>query len=187
MLSGVATNNTVENAIQDGEVTDSEVITTATGSMSVSSAMSGIKASNADAMELTLYSSPVLGDGEMANNPYIHETPEPITRVCWGNYVAVSQAWARDNDVETFETKTNVAKINIGDVEISLPIVVQPGLQRNTIAIPIGYGRGRNNAGKVAAEAGGANAFYLASSLAEWLISQIWEISQSPTLAQKKM
>ncbi|MFT6962461.1 MAG: molybdopterin-containing oxidoreductase family iron-sulfur binding subunit [Flammeovirgaceae bacterium] len=137
---------------------------TVSAGMSVSDAMSGIKSGNADAIELVLYSSPVLGDGELANNPYIHETPEPITRVCWGNYVAVSQAWARDNNVETFETKTNVAKITVGDVEISLPIVVQPGLQKNTIAIPIGYGRNRNNAGKVAEEAGGANGFYLASA-----------------------
>ncbi len=164
MGSMLGTSSTVIGATNDGEVTDSEVIGTPSGSMSVSDAMAGIKASNPDAMELTLYSSPVLGDGEMANNPYIHETPEPITRVCWGNYVAVSQAWARANNVETFETKTNVAKITVGDVEMSLPIIVQPGLQKNTIAIPIGYGRNRNNAGKVAAEAGGANGFYLASA-----------------------
>lgn len=117
-----------------------------------------------DGLELVIYSSSLMGAGDHANNPYLQETPEPITRVCWGNYVAVSQAKAKELGVEIFETKTHVAKVSIDGTEVSLPIVVQPGLERNSIAIPLGYGRTKENAGRVAAEAGGVNAFPLATA-----------------------
>lgn len=121
------------------------------------------KAASTD-VELIVYSSSVMGSGEFANNPYIQETPEPITRVCWGNYVAVSMTKAKELGVETFETKTHVAKITVDGKELSLPIVVQPGLEANTIAIPLGYGRSKERAGKVAGEAGGENGFKVASA-----------------------
>ncbi|MGB0525475.1 MAG: TAT-variant-translocated molybdopterin oxidoreductase [Flammeovirgaceae bacterium] len=126
------------------------------------------KAASTD-LELLVYSSPVMGWGEHANNPYIQETPEPITRVCWGNYVAVSLKKALELGVETFETKTHVAKVTVDGTAYNLPIVVQPGLEDNTIAVPVGYGR-VEHAGKVAKEAGGENAYPMAT-LADGMVA----------------
>jgi hypothetical protein len=41
--------------------------------------------------ELVLYTKTGLGDGQQANNPWLQEFPDPITRVSWDNYVTVSQ------------------------------------------------------------------------------------------------
>ena len=131
--------------------------------MSADEAVAAIKASSSG-LELALFSSSVLGWGEEANNPYLHETPEPITRVCWGNYIAVSPKRAQDLGVNIFETKTSVLKVTVDGAEpIMLPAVIQPGLNNDVIAIPVGYGRSKEDAGKVAAEAAGVNAFPLAS------------------------
>ncbi|UZR93099.1 TAT-variant-translocated molybdopterin oxidoreductase [Chondrinema litorale] len=127
----------------------------------INSAASAIKSkATGEGLELVVYTNPTIGTGAYANNPMLQETPEPISRVCWGNFVSVSQSYAREKGVAgDFETKKPVAKVKVGDVEMSLPVIVQPGQEKNTIAIALGYGRGKDFAGKVAAEAGGVNAF----------------------------
>src|SRR5699024_424574 len=42
--------------------------------------------------ELTLYSSVGLGDGKQANNPWLQEFPDPITRSTWDNFITMSMA-----------------------------------------------------------------------------------------------
>jgi len=39
-----------------------------------------------------LYSKTGMGDGRQANNPWLQEFPDPISRVSWDNYVTVSKA-----------------------------------------------------------------------------------------------
>ena len=43
-------------------------------------------------LELTLYTKTSLGDGQQANNPWLQEMPDPITRATWDNYITVSKA-----------------------------------------------------------------------------------------------
>ena len=43
-------------------------------------------------MELTLYTKIGMGDGQQANNPWLQEFPDPITRTSWDNYLTVSKA-----------------------------------------------------------------------------------------------
>ncbi|PWJ43110.1 TAT-variant-translocated molybdopterin oxidoreductase [Sediminitomix flava] len=119
---------------------------------------------NNEGIELVVFAPTLIGNGAMANNPMLQETPDPITKVTWGNYVAISQALAKELfSAEEFETKKNVVAITINGNTIELPAIVQPGLKKNVIAIPYGYGRGEG-AGRVAAEAGGVNAFAFAGS-----------------------
>lgn len=46
---------------------------------------------NTNTIELMLYEKIGIGNGEHANNPYLLEFPDPISRACWDNYLAVSQ------------------------------------------------------------------------------------------------
>lgn len=111
------------------------------------------------ATELYIYSNNLIGTGEQANNPILQETPDPISRICWGNYVAVSPKLAAELKAKVVETTTQFAKVTVGSQTFKLPILIQPGLPTNTIAVKTGYGRA--NVGKVAKEAGGINAFRL--------------------------
>jgi hypothetical protein len=49
------------------------------------------QAKPAQGFELILYTKTGMGDGQQANNPWLQEFPDPITRVSWDNYVTVSK------------------------------------------------------------------------------------------------
>jgi molybdopterin-containing oxidoreductase family iron-sulfur binding subunit len=112
-------------------------------------------------LEFVAYFNPIIGTGVQANNPILQETPDPISRVCWGNFVSVATDKAKELGVEVFENKVSTAKLSVNGKEVELPIVVQPGQAKGTVAVALGYGRTKDLAGKVATEAGGANAYAL--------------------------
>ncbi len=111
--------------------------------------------SNKDKVELNLYTKVGAGDGRYANNPWLQELPDPISKVCWDNYAAIGKVTAdklnlKDGDVITVKTKG-------GTVE-GIPVLVQPGQARDTISIALGYGR---TAGGRVAKYVGKNAYPL--------------------------
>ncbi len=95
-------------------------------------------------LELIMYQNVPIGDGTLANNPWLQELPDPVSRVCWDNYVAVSPAFAALRGW----TQGDVIAVN----GIDLPVLIQPGQARNTLAVAVGYGR--KNAGRVATDLG---------------------------------
>ncbi len=115
----------------------------------VSAAMSALNRSTAgEGIEIAFYEKVAIGDGSQANNPWLQETPDPVTKSTWDNYLCVSQAWATENGVEAFEGKCNKAVVTVGDKSVTLPILIQPGQAPGTVGIAVGYGR--TSAGKVA-------------------------------------
>ncbi|NTV82831.1 MAG: molybdopterin oxidoreductase, partial [Bacteroidales bacterium] len=101
------------------------------------------KAAIADSsgLELVLYEKIGIGTGKHANNPWLQELPDPISKAVWDNYVCVAPSYAKEHDLKN----EDVVLIN-GKIE--LPVLVQPGQHPSTIGIAIGYGR--TSAGKVA-------------------------------------
>ena len=112
-------------------------------------------------LQLVIYEPVLMGWGVQANNPILQDTPDPISKVCWGNYVAVSQKFAQQNNLKTAEGRSDLVTIKVGDQEMTLPVLVQPGQASNVIALALGYGRAAEKAGKVAGEAAGMNAFVM--------------------------
>ena len=109
--------------------------------------------------EVHLYQTVALGDGRHANNPWLQELPDPVTKVTWGNFVAVSPATATRLGVEAGD----VLRVSAGDHAAELPVFVQPGQSSETVSIALGYGRER--AGRVGTGVG-ANAFRFADARA---------------------
>jgi molybdopterin-containing oxidoreductase family iron-sulfur binding subunit len=91
------------------------------------------KESDKNILELVLYERVPLGEGRQANNPWLQELPDPITRICWDNYATISPAQAKENNLNDNDV------INIGKIE--LPVLIQPGQAYGTIGIALGYGR----------------------------------------------
>ena len=46
-----------------------------------------LAATSTSGMELTLYPKTGMGDGQQANNPWLQEFPDPLTRTTWDNYL----------------------------------------------------------------------------------------------------
>ena len=114
-------------------------------------------AANAGA-ELVVYSKIGIGSGTFANNPWLQEMADPITKATWDNYLTVSQKWASDNGVSMVEENTKKAKLTVNGKSIVVPILVQPGQANGTFGLALGYGR--TKAGRVA-DGVGVNAYDL--------------------------
>lgn len=95
-------------------------------------------------IELAIFENVGIGNGSVANNPWLQEFPEPVTKACWDNHAGLSQKTAKDLGVE----QGDVVKVDLNGKSVELPVIVQPGLSHNTVAIVIGYGR--EKAGKSA-------------------------------------
>jgi molybdopterin-containing oxidoreductase family iron-sulfur binding subunit len=99
-------------------------------------------------LELVLYTKTGMGDGQQANNPWLQEFPDPITRVSWDNYVTVSNADAKtlglSNQIVangglngSYATITTADGLKLENV----PVIVQPGQAVGTVGLALGYGR----------------------------------------------
>ena len=107
-------------------------------------------------LEVTLYEKGALRDGRQANNPWLQELPDPVTRIAWGNYASVSPRLADGLGLAAGD----VVALCRGALRIELPVQIQPGLPPRSVAVALGYGRRR--AGK-AGDGVGANAWPLVS------------------------
>ncbi len=107
--------------------------------------MAGAQA--AKGFELVLYTKTGLGDGQQANNPWLQELPDPITRVSWDNYLCVSRVDAeklglQNNNVANGGLNGSYATISVNDVAIkNVPVIVQPGQAVGTVGLALGYGK----------------------------------------------
>lgn len=150
-----------EKALQDGVAS-----TTTTQTYSIplfkgnaTEAIAKINANKkAGKAELVLYQKVAIGEGKQSNNPWLHEMPDPITKATWDNYAMISVALAKelgiavDDDYEVHPEKP-IIKITANGRALELPVLVIPGMQANTIAVAVGYGRSEK-IGKAAAGVG---------------------------------
>ncbi|TDN37474.1 4Fe-4S dicluster domain-containing protein [Hymenobacter sp. UV11] len=155
-----------DKVVHDGVATGSALTTNPfTGrAMSVAEATSGISNGAKTGIEAVLYEKVGIGQGGVeANNPFLHELPDPISKATWGNYVAVPRKMAEEQKW----SQGDVVKVTANGKSIELPVLVQPGQADGTVSIALGYGRTR--AGKVG-DAVGANAFVLAQATSNGVI-----------------
>jgi molybdopterin-containing oxidoreductase family iron-sulfur binding subunit len=112
--------------------------------------------------EVVLYQKVSIGTGAQAGNPWLQELPDPVSKATWDNYALISMAKAKelgivlDNDYEYYPEKP-VIEFTIGKTKLELPVLVFPGMNADTIAIALGYGR--NEALGVTAAGVGKNAY----------------------------
>lgn len=111
-------------------------------------------------LELDFYCNSSVSDGIQANNPWLQEMPDPITKACWDNYLTVNPREAREKNwvVENGDMDYKVARLTVGSKSVEVPMIPQPGQAYGTIGLALGYGR--TVAGKVADKVG-VNAYEL--------------------------
>jgi len=108
-------------------------------------------------IELCLYEKMGIGNGNMANNPWLQEVPDPISKACWDNYLTISKKMANELELK----QGDIVKVEAaGKQPIEIPVLIQPGQAAGTVGLSIGYGR--EKAGK-AANGVGKNAYPFAS------------------------
>jgi len=126
-----------------------------------------LTAPSQSALEVVFHRSCSLDDGRFANNGWMQETPNPITKVVWDNVVLVSPDTAKalgvgrfnDNPAEGLaglkgekeisQTPTavrgkfdnQVVEVTVNGKTVKGPIWIVPGMADNVIGLELGYGR----------------------------------------------
>ena len=122
---------------------------TANGAITLSSAVAALAQEEASTSgyELTLYSSTGIGNGEQANNPWLQEFPDPITRTSWDNYLTMSKADADKLGIENEITSKGALNGNYVNITLdgrtieNVPVYVQPGQAPGSVGLALGYGK----------------------------------------------
>jgi molybdopterin-containing oxidoreductase family iron-sulfur binding subunit len=159
-LGSSSWNKALHDGVLISPVVASEVNTVNKDSDSDSSAklvkaVSELSKSSSKGMELTLYPMTGMGDGQMANNPWLQEFPDPLTRATWDNYLTMSQADADrlglSLEQSTFFTEARndangglngtYANVTVNGVTVKVPVMIQPGQAVGSVGMPFGYGR----------------------------------------------
>jgi molybdopterin-containing oxidoreductase family iron-sulfur binding subunit len=83
-----------------------------------------------------VYAKVGMPGGAHAYNPWLHELPDPLTKVTWDNYACVAPATATQLGL----TQGDVVRLDVGDTSLELPVVVQPGQHETVVAVALGYG-----------------------------------------------
>ena len=99
-------------------------------------------------LEVVFHPSSSAWDGRFANNGWMQEAPDPMTKLTWDNAALVSPATARQFQLSTGDLVT----LEQGGRAITVPVLVQPGHADGSISLALGYGRTR--AGRVGHGAG---------------------------------
>ena len=138
----VSTTSTEEAVALDETKVTEDTIETPSGNAARALASSA----NSNGMELTLYSKTAMGDGQQANNAWLQELPDPITRCTWDNYLTVSKADAAalgltNENVANGALNGSYAKITANGVSLTVPVLIQPGQAKGSVGLSFGYGR----------------------------------------------
>jgi molybdopterin-containing oxidoreductase family iron-sulfur binding subunit len=140
--NGASWNKTVHDGIALGVASAS-----VSGSADFTAAANALASSKpANGFELVLYTKTGLGDGQQANNPWLQEFPDPITRVSWDNYVTVAPADAKKLGLENKIVANgglngSNATLTVNGVKMDVPVIVQPGQAIGTLGLALGYGK----------------------------------------------
>jgi MoCo/4Fe-4S cofactor protein with predicted Tat translocation signal len=96
--------------------------------------------------EIVLTGSYSMDDGRYANNGWLQEFPDPITKLTWDNAALISPVYAKKLGVETGD----LLQITINEKsaaaqpvkrQLVMAALVSPGHADNSVTVPLGYGR----------------------------------------------
>lgn len=124
------------------------------GTISMDEAKSQLSSMKGGKYELSIYQKTSLGSGLHANNPWLQEMPDPISKITWDNYVTMHPMDAKDMSLygmtddgtmmvrfDQMEDNLDMVNVTANGVTVKLPVWIQPGQARGTIGIALGYGR----------------------------------------------
>src|SRR5690606_18133055 len=115
-------------------------------------------------LELVFVQDASVYDGRFANNAWLQELPDPLTKLTWDNAAIVSPRTAGRLALET----GRVVRLRLRGRDLTAPVFVLPGQADDVIALALGYGR---EGGEAVARGVGVNAYLLRTSDAPYFAS----------------
>ncbi len=114
-----------------------------------------------DGFEVVFKPSSSVFDGRFANNGWLQESPNPVTKLTWDNAALMSHSTAKELGVKN----KDVVALRINGYSVELPVWIVPGHADNSISIELGYGR--TSSGRVGNGVGG-NTYAIRETSSLW-------------------
>lgn len=137
-----------EKALHDGffSMITPNMIQSTEQELSVEAMISRLAMTSSQGYELVLYPKIGMGDGQQANNPWLQEFPDPISRVSWDNYLTMSASDAKKLGFKNWHVANGAldgdyAEITANGVKLKVPVFIQPGQAQGSFGLAFGYGR----------------------------------------------
>ena len=108
-------------------------------------------------LEVVFVPSASLHDGRFANDAWLQELPDPLTKLTWDNPALVSPKTAESLSL----ANEDVVRVDYDGRSLELPVWLVPGMADGVVALTLGYGRTR--AGRIGSGVG-FDAFKVRSS-----------------------
>ncbi len=105
-------------------------------------------AGGASGLEIVFLPSPSLHDGRFANDGWLQELPDPLTKLTWDNPALVSVKTAETLGL----TSEDVIRVDYSGRSLELPVSILPGMADGVVALTVGYGR--SHAGRIGSGVG---------------------------------
>ncbi len=118
----------------------------------------GLAALSKDSLEVRFTTDHKVDDGRFANNGWLQECPDPITKISWDNAILVSPRLGAELGIDPDGAAIQVARkelanypqgkeaahigeLTVNGITVKGPMHIQPGLSNWTVVLPLGYGR----------------------------------------------
>jgi molybdopterin-containing oxidoreductase family iron-sulfur binding subunit len=99
-------------------------------------------------LEVVFLPSASLHDGRFANDGWLQELPDPLTKVTWDNPALVSPTTAESLGLASEDW----VRLDYAGRSLELPVWILPGMADGVVALTLGYGR--SHAGRVGSGVG---------------------------------
>ena len=119
-----------------------------------------------DSLELVLLADSKVLDGRFANNGWLQELPDAVTKITWDNALMLSPPTARELGVG----QNDVVTLTAGGRSIEVPVCVLPGVARYSAILSLGYGR---TAAGTIGDGVGVDAYRLRTAAAPHMVSGV--------------
>jgi molybdopterin-containing oxidoreductase family iron-sulfur binding subunit len=103
---------------------------------------------SASGLEIVFVPSPSLHDGRFANDGWLQELPDPLTKLTWDNPALVSPKTAESLTLANGE----LVRLDYAGRSLELPVWILPGMADGVVALTLGYGR--QHAGRIGSKVG---------------------------------
>ncbi len=114
------------------------------------------------ALWLNFRPDPSVWDGAQANNAWLQEMPDPITKLTWDNAALIAPATAVQHGLNDGD----VVALQSGGIRLETPVLIVPGHAEGGVTLRLGYGR--TAAGRVG-NGVGVNAYALRRGGSSWI------------------
>ncbi|HEV3209545.1 MAG TPA: TAT-variant-translocated molybdopterin oxidoreductase [Chthoniobacterales bacterium] len=89
------------------------------------------------AIEIVFPADYKIYDGRYANNGWLQELPDPITKITWDNAISLSKSTAKSLQLQDGD----LVEIAVNGRKLQAAVMIAPGHADYSLSLPLGYGR----------------------------------------------